>query len=454
VSQYPNPVDAAPWRHLIGWISDPIGFQAKYFSIYGDVFTIQLAGLGNCVVIGDPKLIQAIFSQDPMQFDAGRANAIAAPIVGHNSLALMDGDRHKRERKLLLPPFHGERLQIYADQICAITNQVVSQWSVNRPFVVRAAMQDISLEVILQVVFGLRGGERYCKIKPLLTAMTNATDSPLRSSVLFLSFLQHDWGAWSPWGQLKRNRQQICNLLQAEIDERRVQSINSQTDILSLLMTARDDQGQLLTDEELIDELLTILFAGHETTATTLAWSFYELLKHSVILEKLLYELDSLGDHPQLMQLAQLPYLTAVCQETLRKYPVLPGVFPRITKVPIAIAGYQFDANTPLMPSIYLVHHREDLYPNPHRFNPERFLERQYSPSEYFPFGGGNRRCLGYALAQLEMKLVLATVLSQCELRLLDSRPVKIQRRGLTLSPAGGVRVVMTGRRSSPKSSA
>ena len=407
---------------------------------------MHLSGLGSPVVIGNPQAIQEIFSQDS-QFDVGRANALAEPLVGRNSLMLMDGARHRRERKLLMPPFHGERLQTYAKQICVITEQVASQWQVNQPFVARTIMQKVSLEVILQIVFGLSEGERYQQLKPLLTQWLDMTDSPLRSSILFLRFLQQDWGTLTPWGRMKRRQRHVHDLLQAEIEERRKKGDDGRTDVLSLMMAVRDENGQALSDEELRDELLTILFAGHETTATTLAWAFYQIHQQLDIQEKLLQELDSLGENSPPMKIAQLPYLTAVCQETLRMYPVIPVLFPRITKSPIKIAGHLFDAETILMPSIYLVHYREDLYPSARQFKPERFLERQYSPSEYFPFGGGSRRCLGYALAQLEMKLVLATILSKYQLALAEDKPVKLQRRGFTLAPAGGVRIVMTGKR-------
>ena len=213
------------------------------------------------------------------------------------------------------------------------------------------------------------------------------------------------------------------------------------------MMAARDENGQALTDEELRDELLSILFAGHETTATILAWAFYQIHQRLDVREKLLYELTSLGETSTPMDIAQLPYLTAVCQETLRMYPVLPVIFPRIVKSPMTIADYWFDAGTTLMISNYLVHYREDIYPNARQFKPERFLDRQYSPSEYFPFGGGNRRCLGYALALLEMKLVLATILSQYQLALAEDKPVKMQRRGFTIAPAGGVQLVMIEKR-------
>jgi unspecific monooxygenase len=430
----------------MNWIADPIGFQDKCSQKYGDIFTMRLSGLGSFVVISNPQAIGEIFSQDS-QFDVGRGNAIAEPLVGRNSLMLIDGARHRRERKLLMPPFHGERLQIYAQQICLITEQVASQWQVGQPFVARTAIQKISLEVILQIVFGLREGERYQQLRPLLTQWLNMTDSPLRSSILFLRFLQQDWGAWTPWGRMKRRQRQVHALLQAEIEERRNKGDDGRTDVLSLMMAVRDEQEQAMSDEELRDELLTILFAGHETTATTLAWALYQIHQQLDVRERLLQELDSLGENSSPLKIAQLPYLTAVCQETLRMYPVIPVIFPRITKLPIKIAGYLFERETSLMPSIYLVHYRKDLYPGAQQFKPERFLERQYSPSEYLPFGGGSRRCLGYALAQLEMKLVLATILSKYQLALAEDKPVKLQRRGFTLAPAGGVQMVMTGKR-------
>jgi cytochrome P450 len=206
----------------------------------------------------------------------------------------------------------------------------------------------------------------------------------------------------------------------------------------------RDEAGQAMTDEELRDELLTILFAGHETTATTLSWAFYQIHHQPEVLEKLLKELESLDAHASPMSMAQLPYLNAICQETLRMYPVIPALFPRIAKVPVNVTEQTFDVGATFLISPYLLHYREDLYPNPQQFKPERFVDRQYSPSEYCPFGGSSRRCLGYALAQLEMKLVLATILSKYRLALAEDKPVKLQRRGFTLAPTGGVRMVMT----------
>ncbi|WP_416675701.1 cytochrome P450 [Egbenema bharatensis] len=448
MSQLPNSISRPAWRQLIEWIADPIEFQSRYRRMYGDVFTVRLGRLGSFVLIGSPQVIQEIFHQDA-KFMVGRGNALAGPLLGQNSLLLMDGDRHRRERKLLMPSFHGERLQTYANQIGQITEQVASQWQIGQPFVARTTMQQISLEVILQIVFGLSEGERYHQLKSLLVDWTNMTDSPLRSSMLFFPVLQRDLGTWTPWGRMKQRQRQIHDLLQAEIVERKAKGQAEKTDILSLMMAARDEQGQAMTDAELRDELLTLLFAGHETSATTLAWAFYQIHNQPEVLAKLLQELDSLGELPPI-KIAQLPYLTAVCQETLRMYPVIPAIFPRITQSPMKIAAYQFDAETVLLPSIYLVHYREDLYPDAHQFQPERFLTRQYSPSEYLPFGGGNRRCLGYALAQLEIKLVLATILSRYQLALAENQTVKLQRRGFTLAPSGGVRMVVQAKRSRP----
>jgi cytochrome P450 family 110 len=213
------------------------------------------------------------------------------------------------------------------------------------------------------------------------------------------------------------------------------------------MMAARDENGQPMTNQELRDELMTLLFAGHETTATALAWGLYWIHSLPSVREKLLQELDSLGKNPDPMAIFRLPYLSAVCQETLRIYPVGMLTFPREVKSPVELMGYQLAPGTVVVGSIYLTHRRKDLYPEPLQFRPERFLERQFSPYEYLPFGGGSRRCIGMALAQLEMKLVLASILRDFELALAENKPVPAKRRGVTLGPAGGVRMVMTGRR-------
>jgi cytochrome P450 family 110 len=444
MSLAPPIVPITPWRQLIAWIADPLQMLVDCQRQYGDVFVLRFGSLGDFVVMAAPAMIQAVLSQDGKVYDVGRTNGLAKPLVGKHSVMLMDGARHQRERKLLMPPFHGERLQTYAQQICAAATQVVGQWSPGDILTMRSQMQRISLEVIIQIVFGVRGGDRYTALQPLLTEWLNLIDSPLRSSILFFPQFQRDWGAWSPWGRMIRIRQRIYDLLQAELDERRQSSPSQRgNDILSLMMAVRDEDGHPLNDAELKDELLTLLFAGHETTATSLAWTLYELHRQPAVHERMSAELATLGPNPDPMAIAALPYLNAVCQETLRKYPVLPVLFSRVADHATDIGGYEIPAEKRILLSLYLVHYRQGLYPNPQAFQPERFLERQFGPAEYFPFGGGSRRCIGAALAQLEMKLVLAMVLTQKALSLVDSAPVKVQRRGFTLAPAGGVKMVV-----------
>jgi cytochrome P450 len=325
-----------------------------------------------------------------------------------------------------------------------IAEQVISQWRVGEPFTIRTSTQDISLRVILSAVFGLHQGERYDQLRKLLTVLLDSIGSPLNSTLLFFPSLQKDWGPLSPWGRFLRLKQQIDQLLIAEIQARRKQADSNREDILTLLLEARDEAGQSMTDEELRDELLTLLFAGHETTASALAWALYWIDRLPQVKDKLLKELDTLPPDADPTTIARLPYLSAVCSETLRIYPIALNPFPRILKVPMEIVGYQFEPGTILLPSIYLTHQREDIYPEPKRFKPERFLERQFSPYEYFPFGGSNRRCIGAAFALFEMKLVLATILSRYELKLVGNRPVKPTRRGLTVAPPGSMRMVVS----------
>jgi unspecific monooxygenase len=241
-------------------------------------------------------------------------------------------------------------------------------------------------------------------------------------------------------------KQRVDNLLYAEIRARRAQIDPTRSDVLTLLLLARDDAGEPMTDVELRDELLTLLIAGHETTATALSWALYWIHRTPEVKDKLMAELTTLGQTPDPAEIARLPYLNAVCSETLRIYPIAFVAAPRVCMKPIEIAGYWFPAETWLTAGIYQVHWREDLYPQPEQFRPERFLERQFSPYEYFPFGGGNRRCIGAAFAMYEMKLVLATILSDCELTLAETRPVRPVRRGVTIAPQSGVRMMIQSR--------
>ena len=442
-----NGPKSSPLIQLLNWIFRPLDFLEECDRKHGDMFKINLMGLPPFTVVSNPQGIEEILSVDAKKFDVGRTNELAAGLLGDNSLVLLDGETHRRQRKLMMPPFHGEKVKSYAQTICQISDKVINRWQEKQTFVAQKAMQDITLEIILHVVFGLSEGERYQQIKPPLIELLDATGSPLKASVIFLPFLQLDLGKWSPWGKVVRRRQQIYDLLQAEIDERRANPKSSGNDVLSLMMSATDKQGEGLSDIELKDRMMTLLVAGHDTTATALSWALYWVHRLPEVKQKLLAELDSLDPDADPLAISHLPYLTSVCNETLRIYPVAIVAFLRFAKSSIKIMGHQFEAEELLAPTIYLTHHREDLYPEPKQFKPERFLERQYTTYEFLPFGGGNRRCIGYALALLEMKLVLAKILTRWDLCLTSDRPILPKRRGATVAPANGVPLVVNRKR-------
>jgi cytochrome P450 len=297
-------------------------------------------------------------------------------------------------------------------------------------------MQRISMRVILRAVFGLNEGTRYQQLERLLGAMLDRMSNSLSVSLLYFPILRQDFGPLSPWGSFVRARQQIDQFIYDEIGERRSHPDASRNDILTLLMAARDEAGEALTDGELRDELMTLLLAGHETTATALTWALYWIHKFSTVRKQLLKELHALDGPPDQSVLFRLPYLNAVCCETLRIYPVGMLTFSRVTKSRVELMGSSLEPGTIVVGCIYLAHHREDVYPDPDEFRPERFLERRYSPFEYLPFGGGVRRCIGMAFAQFEMKLVISGILSNFDLALADSRSVRPVRRGLTAGPS------------------
>ncbi len=431
----------------IHWVANPLNYMETSFQQHGDIFKTGVSDK-DLIFVCHPQGIQELFTRDTKEFETpGRANQLLKPLVGGNSLFLLDGKDHQRQRKLLMPPFHGERMWNYGRIIIEITQKVCSQWQPNQPFIARDAMQKITLKVILQAVFGITQGTRYQQLQILLGELLSMFDSPLTSALLFFPILQQDLGPWSPWGKFLRRQQEIDQLLFAEIAERRQKPDENRSDILSLMMAARDEDGQPMTDPELRDELLTLLFAGHETTATGLAWSLYWIYKQPEIYQKLIQELEGIEPDADPMTLFKLPYLTAVCQETLRIYPVAMVTFPRIVQQPTELMGYSLEPDASVVGCIYLTHRRTDLYPEPEKFRPERFLERKFSPYEYLPFGGGSRQCIGIALAQFEMKLVLATILQHYQLELAEKQPVQPTRRGLTLSPRGGVTMVMKQKR-------
>ncbi|MGF1512389.1 MAG: cytochrome P450 [Elainellaceae cyanobacterium] len=428
---------SVPALQIINWIQRPYPFLDDCVRQFGDTFTVRLGVLEPIVFCSHPKSIQAIFRAGPNRFTAGANNQILQVLVGDASILLLDGDRHRRQRQLLMPPFHGERMRAYGTTIHDITTHVSQAWREGDRIPVRPAMQDISLRVILEAVFGLHEGEDLERLAELTSGMLDVTSAPLSSSMLFFPWLQRDLGAWSPWGQFLQRRSQIDVILYRQIAARRraIQAGEGLgSDILSMLLAARDEAGNGMTDLELRDELMTLLLAGHETTASSLAWALYWMHQDPQVVATLKDELAGVaGD---LLETLQLPYLNAVCQEALRLYPVVPIGFPRrVMEEPFEIEGHTLPVGSLVSPCIYLTHHRPDLYPDPKRFRPERFLERQFSGSEFIPFGGGNRQCVGMAFALFEMKLVLATLLKRYRFTLDQAQALKPVRRGLTVAP-------------------
>ena len=425
----------------------PLEFMERRSKLYGDFYQVTFKNSPPTIMTCNPQAIEEIFTASPDRFDVGRGNKMLSFLVGDNSLLLLDGKTHKRRRKLLMPPFHGESLNRCSQQIVEITNKISNSLELNKPFKVRHLTQEITMRVILSVVFGIDSGTRCDRLRELLTSLLDTFNNPLNTSLIFFPWLQKDLGKYSPWGRFLRVKQEIKALIYEEIKDRRNAIADAPAeyhDILSLLLLAKDETGEGMSDEELHDELITLLFAGHETTASALAWLLYWIHHLPEVDRQVHQELDSIGENADYKAIDSLPYLNATILETLRIYPIAAGTFARLLKQPMSIMGHEFDSNTWFMVSIYNLHHNEELYSNPKQFVPERFLSKSYSNYEYLPFGGGNRRCIGSALALLEMKLVTATFLSRFELALTDKRPMLPVRRGLTLAPPASFEMIAT----------
>ena len=437
----PPTVKAPALVGMVEALLDQFGTLERYQKKYGEIFYSPKSFLlPPYVMFSNPQGIERVFTADPNIFEVGTQSTIPVrALLGDNSLVLLDGIAHKRQRKLLMPPFHGERMKGYGQTMVEVTKEVIATWKVGQTICIRDYTQEISLQVILKTIFGLNEGARYDRLKEILVDWLAIFNSRLNSFFLFFPALQKDLGALTPWSKFLKQKRAIREILQAECDRRRQNPDTLGKDILSLLIEARDEDGQPMSDAEIRDELMTMLFAGHETTASSLAWSFYWLHRLPEVGQKLQREL-ALAKNAEFTDIAKLTYLNAVVSETLRLNPVVP-VIGRQLKEPFELMGYHLEAGTLLFLSLYLTHQREDIYPEPKKFEPERFIEREFTPYEFLPFGGGNRRCLGYAFALFEMKLVLATVLSHVELELLDNRPLKSARRGFTFTPEGGVKM-------------
>ncbi|MBD2309009.1 cytochrome P450 [Chroococcidiopsis sp. FACHB-1243] len=430
------------WVHAIKIATDPLNHLDTLGKDYGDIFTINF-GSTPVVFVSNPQAIKQIFTNTKEIKSPGELNQEMALITGNQGLLQLDGSRHKHRRKLIMPAFHGVKMQAQGQRICHLTEKVMGQHLVGKTFITYPTVEDITLQVSMEVVLGLREGERYEQLKQLLPAILKYMRSPIMQITSAFPSLQQDLGRWSPWGYLMYLRQEIFQLLYAEVQERRTQADFSRTDILSELIFARDEAGESMTDEEIRDLLLSPLFAAQDATAVAITWLLYWVHRLPAVRERLLGELDSLGDSPDPMSIIQLPYLNAVCNEALRIYPTQLFTFPRRVESPTELMGYELSPKTLLMGCIYLTHQREDLYSQPKQFQPERFLERQYSPYEFLAFGGGTRGCIGAGLAVFEMKLVLATILSRYQLALVKKKPEQPKFEGLMCYPASGVKMAI-----------
>lgn len=419
------------------WGTDPIGLFDRSAERFGDVFTLKLGYRGKTVCVASPEAVKALFLGDPGVFHAGDAYEILGPVAGDQSLLLLDEEEHLRMRRLLLPPLHGKALEAWSSVIAGITEEVVAEWPWNRPFPVRPSMERITLDVIMRIVFGIRDRQRAEELRGLLPHMFDI--GPVLGSAFLFPTLRRDLGAWSVWGRFLRRRDRVDRLLYAEIAERRAELAArgpndpqpTHQDVLTLLLETHDETGRGLSDRELRDGLITMLLAGQETTATALSWAFERLVRHPRELSILEAELGESGNE----------YLDAVIKETLRARPVVAQV-GRVLTEETEVQGWTVPAGRMVMGLISRVHGSPQLYAEPWRFRPERFLEGEGDGYAWIPFGGGVRRCIGAGLALLEMRTVLTTVLQSVRLTAPRAAPERAKVRGITLVPARGGEVI------------
>ncbi len=408
---------------------DPLGFLAKHQRRHGDIFTIRFPYFGRVVYVARPDLVKAVFTGSPADFHAGEANAtVLEPALGPNSVLTLDDAPHMRQRKLLLPPFHGERIQRYGELIVEMTRREMESWPLGEPFALRPHTQRITLAVIMRAVFGVHDEDRLVRFERLI-------DDFSRRVGVITSFpiLRRNLGPGSPWPRFLRSRAALDEFIYEEIELRRTEpDYEERDDVLSLLLGARDEDGNPMSDQELRDELVTVLGAGHETTATGLAWAVELLNRNPAVLAKLR---DSLAAGEE-------DYLGATVKEVLRARPVIVDVARKL-KAPATIGGHELPEGTFVLPAIAALHYREDVFPEPYEFRPERFLEGKADNYAWIPFGGGIRRCIGAAFAEYEMRTILREFVERTELRPASPKPEKVRVRNITLAPAKGTRVVL-----------
>ncbi|MEX2107122.1 MAG: cytochrome P450 [Solirubrobacterales bacterium] len=414
------------------YVRNPLGLLSGLRERYGDVFTVRFPYFGNIVYVASPELVKEVFTGSPAVFHAGEANAtVLEPALGPNSVLTLDDEPHLQQRKLLLPPFHGERIRRYGELIRDFTRQEMETWPVGRPFALRPHTQKITLSVILRAVFGIEDPARIDRATALIDTFSQRVN-------LITKFpnLRRDLGPLSPWRRFLRARAELDDFLYEEIALRRAEAGREERDdVLSLLLGARHDDGSPMSDEELRDELLTVVGAGHETTATALAWAMERLLRTPRVLARLRESIAAGKDD----------YLDATVKETLRARPVIIDVARKLT-APTRVAGYELPAGTFVLPAIGALHYREDVFPDPEEFRPERFLDGKADTYAWIPFGGGIRRCIGAAFAEYEMRIVLREFVERAELSAPDPRPERVRIRHITLAPAKGASVVLGAR--------
>jgi cytochrome P450 len=416
----------------IGWWTRSGPFFQRCRERYGKRFTVRLLSSPPFVHLSDPDEVKEVFTAPPDVLHPGEGAGILEPVVGTHSLILLDEGAHLSQRKLMLPAFHGEKMQRLSGLMAEVAEREVASWPRGEAVVLHPRLQALTLEIILRAVFGLDPGPRLDALRERLTGVLEVGESPAS----MLPFLQRG----RRWSAFERQRDEADSLLFELIDERRRDG-GERDDVLAMLLEARHEDGSPMAPQELRDELMTLLVAGHETTASELAWAFERLARTPRVLRRLTEEIDA-GDGDG--------YLTATVQETLRRRPVLQIAAPRLVKQPVTIGGFDYPPGVCLAANGYLIHHDPSIYPDPYAFQPERFLDEQPGTYTWIPFGGGRRRCLGASFAMLEMKIVLRAVLARSEVASDGDRLERTRRRSITVSPRAGARTVLRERQREP----
>ncbi|MBJ8344204.1 cytochrome P450 [Antrihabitans sp. YC2-6] len=415
--------------HLLSANTDPEGYFRRR-ARESEPFAMTFPGLGEVLFTATPEGVREILTAPSSSYSAPTPNPIE-PLVGAGSLILLSGERHRKERALLMPSFHGERMRAYASVMCDAAMDEMQNWSPGSEIAVRAAAQSITLRIIVRAVFGIEDRERSAEFTSAITELMQSFIAPLG----FVPLLRRSIGGWGPWARFVRLRDRFDDILRQEISDRRRSGAAGHDDILSLLLSATYEDGSGLTDDDLLDQLRTLLVAGHETTATSLAWALYYVHREPGIRERLLVELDGVTSPTEL---AKLPYLSAVCQETLRMHPTVSIVLRRLNQA-LTIRGVARSAGDVVGIAVPALHFDPTVWSAPERFDPDRFLVRKPTPFEYTPFGGGHRRCVGAAFANYELAVVLGTIIRTADLELPDSerrrKPPRAVPHGIAALP-------------------